>query len=256
MGKGVAEAVAEAVEKVVGVGLSLKSNLVENNDASESHTGVVGQTAEVEKPDPPSKARQKKQGEQVETKKKKEDEEDKVTGPKAKAKANKTKKNHETAEEKEIQEKPRKKKKTDLEEAKAPASSSDKAEKGDQQRMTRKRSKSTVEPEETPLPPQKFKRSIMKALAEFIDSTEWEALELDDLKPHVRGLLPTLSRCRLNIYWSRGTCGVGWKGSRSKGDGKGDFGYFSFASMKVGVWSFRMVAAIAAASELVARPVL
>ena len=222
----------------------------------QSHTlALLGRLLKVEKPDPPSKARQKKQGEQVETKKKKEDEEDKVTGPKAKAKANKTKKNHETAEEKEIQEKPRKKK-TDLEEAKAPASSSDKAEKGDQQRMTRKRSKSTVEPEETPLPPQKFKRSIMKALAEFIDSTEWEALELDDLKPHVRGLLPTLSRCRLNIYWSRGACGVGWKGSRSKGDGKGDFGYFSFASMKVGVWSFRMVAAIAAASELVARPVL
>ena len=242
-----------------------KSNLVKNNNsrhqaeskaAPESDTGLAEQPAEVTKADPPSKGkRQKKQGEQAETKKTKDNEEEKVSSKKAKT--TKTKKNQETAEEKEIEEKPRKKKKTNLETAEEPASSSKKVEekKGNQDRLTRQRQKSTVEPEAAPLPPSmcgdhpKFKRSIMKGLAEFIDSTEWDALELDDLKPHVRALLPTYSRCRLNIYWSRGACGVGFKG-------KGDFGYFNFASMKEGIWSFKMVAAIAAASRLVAGPVL
>lgn len=60
---------------------------------------------------------------------------------------------------------------------------------------------------------QNFHETKIANIKEFIQQVDYESLELDDLKAHIYHVLPELSKCSLNKYWTRQSCGVTMDGA-------------------------------------------
>lgn len=85
----------------------------------------------------------------------------------------------------------------------------------------------------------------VKAIKEFVDATDL-GLELDGLKGNVRRRLPSLTKTRLNIYWTRHSCGVGLKDPWGRCR---DVAYFNFTRTGLNPY-VRMVVAISTALQV------
>lgn len=90
---------------------------------------------------------------------------------------------------------------------------------------------------------QNFNETKIANIMYFIQQVDYESLELDDLKQNILHVLPELSKCTLNKYWTRQACGVTMDGA--------NVGTFSVPKNIDCTPSLRTVVSIAVALQLV-----
>lgn len=88
-----------------------------------------------------------------------------------------------------------------------------------------------------------FPARVVDSIRNFVKETEYDKLELDDLKFKLKEMLPQCYKVRFNIYWTTEKCGLH---CRSK---KKDFGTCGFPS-HLGTSNLRLVCAVAACAHL------
>ena len=92
---------------------------------------------------------------------------------------------------------------------------------------------------------QNFNETKIANIMEFIEQIDYASLELDDLKHQIYEVLPDLSKCSLNKYWTRQSCGLTMDGS--------NVATFSVPKNIDCTPSMRTVVSIAVALQIVSR---